>query len=78
VKKNTIQIQNKEHLQQHKIEMSKKDRYRGTSRKLTVGGTSATAASKNQMTPCSTEQHQRMEGMEMCHYLPASIESTPD
>jgi hypothetical protein len=50
----TIQVQNKEHLQ-HKIAMSKKERRRGTNRMLTVGGTSAKAATKNQMTPCSKE-----------------------
>jgi hypothetical protein len=55
----TIQVQNKEHLQ-HKIEISKKEKRRRTSRKLTAGGTSATAARKNQMTPWSTKRHQGM------------------
>jgi hypothetical protein len=54
VKTITIQVQNKEHLQ-HEMEMNKNEKRRGTSRMLTVGGTSAAAASENQMTPYSTE-----------------------
>src|SRR6266478_2800776 len=50
--KTTTQIQNQEHLQ-YKTEISKRRMYSGTKilRRLTAGGTSATVAITNHMTP---------------------------
>jgi hypothetical protein len=50
--KTTVHIQNHQHLQ-FKTEISKKEYYSGTVKlaRLTTGGSSATAATTNQMTP---------------------------